>query len=423
MKASAPFDPPSVRAVIAMLAGATGVEFFHRQLMAVAVPEIQRDFALSDSEVGGLLMAFALAYFPAALLLGRLADRANRSNLYTSGIVAWSTATAAAAAAGGYIGLLLARAGVGAGQAGAGAVNAPLVADYVEPARRGTAMGIVAVGGTLGSMVGLAAGGYAVGSFGWRMTFVGGGVVGLVFALGFRFVVREPPRGWSEGAADRTTSARPPLGEVVRTLLGFRTLIQLALGAILTNMAIMTTAQWGPTFFDRVHGLEPARAGLVMAAVAFLGTLGPVLGGIITDRLWAIGPRRALQFAAATSLLAFPIAAVAVRTGDLWLSGAGFTLAIILGLAYQAQIAMIPQALAPIRMRAIAAALMAAILTGVGFGLGPWLAGVLSDLAGGDAAGLRTSLTVTMALYAWAALHLFLASRTLEEELSRAAHT
>ena len=245
-------------------------------------------------------------------------------------------------------------------------------------------------------------------------------MIGLCFAVAFRFVVREPPRGWAEGNRRPDDAPPPTLGEVIRTLLGFRSLVQLGIGAILTNMAIMTTAQWGPTFFDRVHGLEPARAGLIMAAVAFLGTLGPILGGMITDRLWARSPRNALYFAAATSIVAFPIAAFAVRIENLWLSAAAFTVAIILGLAYQAQVAMIPQALAPIRMRAVAAALMAATLTGVGFGVGPWITGVLSDLAGGDADGLRTALTATMALYGWAALHLVLAARNLERELSLA---
>jgi predicted MFS family arabinose efflux permease len=403
-----------------VLAAAVAVEFFHRQIFAIAMPDIQRDLGLSDSEVGTMLLGFALAYFPFALLLGRLADRVSRSNLYAVSLAFWSAATAAGAASTGYVSLLLSRAGVGAGQAGAGAANAPLVADYVEPAKRGTAMGLVAIGGTLGSMVGLAAGGYGVASFGWRSTFVFSGALGVVFALLFRFVVREPPRGWSEGAVHDAEAARPSLGEVVATIRGIRTLPQLAFAAILSSMAIMTIAQWGPTFFERVHELEPTQVGLVMAVVALVGTLGPIGGGVITDRLWSVSPRRALHFSAVTSLLAFPVAALAIQIDNLWIAAGGFSVALVLGLAYTAQISMIPQALAPLRMRSLTAAVMAATLTGVGFGIGPWLTGVLSDLAGGDAQGLRIALTVTTALYAWAALHFWLASRTLEDELSRA---
>ncbi len=406
--------------MIATLSGAVAIEFFHRQLFAIAMPDLKRDLGLSDSEIGGLLLGFAIAYSPMALILGRLADRTNRANLYALAIAAWSAATAAGAASAGYASLLLSRAGVGAGQAGAGAANAPLVADYVEPSKRGTAMGVVAIGGTLGSMVGLAAGGYWIGSLGWRMTFVIGGAVGIVFALAFRFVVREPPRGWSEGAIHDSEAARPSLGEVVRTIRSFRTLPQLAIAAILSSMALMTTAQWGPSFFERVHELAPVDVGLVMAAVALLGTLGPVAGGIITDRLWITSPRRALQFSAWTTLLAFPTAAAAIQSSNLWFAVAGFSASIILGLAYSAQISMVPQALAPLRMRSLTAAVMAATLTGVGFGVGPWLTGVLSDLAGGAAQGLRLALTATTVLYAWAAVHFWMASRTLEEELSRA---
>ena len=418
MSGERPFRPHATSLVVAMLSLIVGVEFFHRQLLAIALPDIQRDLGIADGEAGALLMAFALAYLVVALILGRLADRRSQSEIYTLSLLVWSGGTALGALAAGYAGFGLTRAVVGAAQGGAGAVNAPLVADYVGPDRRGTAMGVVGIGGTFGSMLGLALGGYWVASFGWRETFVLGGAVGAVFALFFRAIVKEPPRGWSEG---RPPPARHPgLREVLGTLAGLRTLRHLATAAVLASMAIMATAQWGPAFFDRVHGLPPEEAGVFMGVIALLGTIGPVAGGILTDRLWAKRPGAALRMSGICAALACPAAIVAVQTDRLWLAAAAFTVSVILGIIHAAQIGAVSQALVPVSMRGVTAAVLAATLTAFGFGIGPFVTGLLSDLAGGDAHGLRLALTGMSLFYAWAAVHFEWASRSLEEELSRA---
>ncbi len=400
-----------------MLAAIVAMEFFHRQLLAVALPAIQKDIGMSDSAAGALLMGFAAAYFVLALILGRVADHRSRAAIYTLSLLAWSGGTALGAVATGYAGLMFTRVLVGGAQGGAGAVNAPLVADYVRPERRGTAMGIVGIGGTLGSMVGLALGGYWVGSVGWRETFVLGGIAGAVFAAIFLAVVKEPPRGWSEGHPP--DSERPSMSQVMTTLRSLKTLPQLAFAAILANMSIMASAQWGPAFFDRVHELPPEEVGLYMAGIALFATAGPVVGGMMTDRLWATSPSAALRMSAIASAVACPLGIIGVQSDSLVIAVVFFSLSIVLGLIHAAQIGAVSQALAPVQMRGVTAAVMAATLTGVGFGVGPLFTGFLSEWGGGDAQGLRTALTVMALFYAWGAVHFWLASRTLEDELSR----
>ena len=399
-----------------MLALAVAVEFFHRQLLAVSVEAIRLDLGLGDADMGAVLMAFALSYFFLALLLGRLADRHSRAGIYTAAIAVWSAGTALGAAAGGGLAFAASRIVVGGAQAGAAAANAPLAADYVAPERRGTAMGVIGVGGTLGSMVGLGLGGWAVATQGWRWTFVAGGVLGGLFALFFARIVKEPPRGWSENRVHESDE-RPPLGVLLRTLLSLRTLPQLALGAILASMALMACAQWGPAFFQRAHGLDEQSAGLATAFVALFATVGPVVGGVLTDRLWVRGPRRALYLSAAALAVAAPLAMLSFNVESFALAVGGVSISAALGLVYTAQMGAVPQALVPLRMRAMTAAVMNAVLTGVGFGAGPYLTGLFSELGGGDADGLRMALTGISVLYLWGALHFLLAARRLEPEL------
>ena len=80
------------------------------------------------------------------------------------------------------------------------------------------------------------------------------------------------------------------------------------------------------------------------------------------------------------------------------------------------------QSLVTIRMRAQASAILFLILNLIGMGLGPQLAGVLSDLYNptyGDES-LRYALLTISVVWLWSAVHLVLGARTLKEDIERA---
>jgi predicted MFS family arabinose efflux permease len=414
------YSPRDVRLVVAFLAGAVAVEFFHRQLLAIAIEPVRAEFGLSDTEVGLLLSAFAGAYFLAALGLGRPADGGSRRGIYALCIGLWSAATAAGGAVGGFGWFLLTRIGVGAGQAGAGVCNAPLVADYVPPERRATALGLIAMGATIGTFLGLAFGGMGVAEFGWRATFAVGGLAGLLFAAAFQWRVDEPPRGWSEGRTEESAE-RPDLATTIKTLAGLRTFRHTILGGVLGAMGIMAGAQWAPAFFQRAHGFSVAQSGMAAGGIAILGTLGAVLGGVVADRSWRRNPQLALRLPALAAIAACPFGIA----GYLWPEPIGaivfISLAIILALFHAAPIGSVTQALAPLRMRGMAAGILNAVLTLTGMGLGPLLTGLLSDYLGvgdGNAEGLGQAMALGSILFLWGGFHLLLASRTLRQELA-----
>ena len=77
------------------------------------------------------------------------------------------------------------------------------------------------------------------------------------------------------------------------------------------------------------------------------------------------------------------------------------------------------QGMIPDRMRGFGSSLLASLLTLIGLGGGPLIAGMLSEWFGGAAnpASLGKALAWTSILYVWAALHFALASRTLKRDL------
>ena len=413
MPAATPsYSPRTVRKAVGFVVAAVAVEFAHRQILALAVEPLRRELGLSDTELGSLLTAFACAYAVCALGLGRLADAADRRLLFAACIAFWSAATAATAGVASHAALLATRAAVGAGQAGSGACATPLVVDYVAPERRATTLGLLAMGGTLGTFVALLAGGPVVQSLGWRWLFAGSGALGLAFAIAFAALVDEPPRGWSEGRAHEA-GVRPPLGQVLRTLAGIRALRHLVAGTVLASAGLMAGAQWGPAFLERAHGFSSAQAGAASGLAALVGSLGAVAGGVLADRLWSRRPGAALLVPAASSAAAFPLAALAFTSASASHAVALICASVALQVVYSAPTGAIAQVLVPLRMRAVTAGALSALVTLVGLGLGPLVAGWLSDRLAA-AGGLGTALAVVSALHLWAALHFALAARAVD---------
>lgn len=413
------YSPRYVRFAVGMLVAAVGVEFFHRQLLAIAVEPIRLELGFSDTQMGMLLTGFALAYAVCVLLLGRLADRGDRRTLYATSIAIWSAGTMLSGAVSGFLVFLGTRLVVGLGQAGAGATNGPLIADYVPPTRRATVMGINALGATVGVFLAAVVGGLGIGAYGWRATFAVGGGLGLGFALLFRLLVREPPRGWSEGRTDESAE-HPSLREAIVMIGRLRTFRHMLAGAILTNTALFAGAQWGTAFFQRIHALEIQQAALIVGAIALAATFGAIAGGMLSDRMWTRNARGVLLLPAVCGGVAFPLSVGAFYTGQLVPAIGMFGAATVLALVHAPPVGAVTQALAPLRIRGTISAVMNSLLVLFGLGVGPLATGLVSDqVTAGDGAGLRTGLAGISALYLWAALHFVLAARTLPEELRR----
>jgi predicted MFS family arabinose efflux permease len=310
------YSPRYVNAVVAMLTAAVFVEFFHRQVLAVAMDEIRRDLALSDTQLGSLVTVFAAAYALSAPVLGRLVDRLERRGVYAAGIALWSAATALGGVAGAYAALLATRVVAGAGQGAAGATNSALIADYVAPARRGGVFALASMGATVAALAAGAFGSLGVlERFGWRGFFIASGVVGVGFAAAFAAIVREPPRGWSEGRAHVPASAASPR-EIAALVRARPALLHTIAGTALNNIAVFAIAQWVVVFFERTHGMSNAQASGALMGVALACTVGAIAGGVLANRAWTPRPRAVLLVPAFCSALAAPALFLGARAGS-----------------------------------------------------------------------------------------------------------
>src|SRR6202012_5401623 len=93
--------------------------FIDRQLLVILQEPIKKELHLSDVQLGLLSgFTFAIFYVAFGIPIARLADKTNRRNTIAISLSLWSIMTACCGLARNFIQLLLARIGVGVGEAG-----------------------------------------------------------------------------------------------------------------------------------------------------------------------------------------------------------------------------------------------------------------------------------------------------------------
>src|SRR6478752_5841439 len=227
MAASMRRDSPWLALVL--LTAISTVGFIDRIVMNVLAVPIKAEFGLSDTQVGLLTgLAFSVLNATLGIVVARHAERGHRLTLIAVGTLAWSLATAACGVVTNFAQLLLARIGVGVGEAVGLPAAQSVLSDYFPPEKRATAMSVFLLAPPIGAFLGSAGGGWVGQEFGWRTVFFIATVPGVLLALAAWAWIAEPPRGRHDLERDGTV---PSIGAVLRRLLGLRSARQLLLGS------------------------------------------------------------------------------------------------------------------------------------------------------------------------------------------------
>ncbi len=355
--------------------------FIDRQVMSVFIGPIKAEFGASDTAMGLLVgFAFALLYTFAGIPIARWADRANRRNIIAIGLAIWSAMTIASGMAKSFAHLVVARIGVGIGEAAGTPPAHSLIADYFPSHKRGTALAIYSSGVFAGSAIAYLGGGYLLEHFDWRTAFFILGAPGLLFALVLRFTVREPARGMSDGgqpvAAEDTTFA-----ETLKFLSQSRAWVLLMIGCAFLSIPGYGVLMWGYEFFARVHELSPVETGKWMALIVGVGGVGgTILGGLVTDKMGQVKQSWRILVPGLLTMAGAPLCLIFLLTDSLTLSLICFFPYYILMNAYIPAMYSVNQSLAKLKMRATASAICLFLINIVGAGAGPFIVGALSDL-------------------------------------------
>jgi predicted MFS family arabinose efflux permease len=404
--------------VLALLALVSFFNYLDRMVMSILVEPIKQELGFSDAQLGMLTgFAFALFYATFGIPIARLADSKPRVAILSFCMALWSLMTAACGLAGNFVHMLLARIGVGVGEAGCVPSSHSLLSDYFPPERRAFALGVFQAGGSLGIMVGLMSAGYLADTLGWRWAFPAVGLPGVLFAAVAWLTIREPKRGELEGKSKEEV-APMATGQAFRTLLGRPTYRQILIAYALGLFPIYGIAQWVPAFLVRNHEMSLSQVGVQFGFASGGGGMAGILLGALVSPLVIRNDRRwELWIPAVAYIVCIPLYAYAflgTSTGAVML--VIFAAAFVAGFGIGPGMASVQTVSEP-QLRATAIAMIMLFSAVLGQGGGPFAIGLLSDflkpVLGTDAESLRWALVASLSIFVWSIVHFLLAARTM----------
>ncbi len=159
------------------------IAYVDRVNMSVAGKPIAHEFGLSPIALGYLFSSFLWAYVLMMLPGGRLIDRWGTHVVASVATAVWSAAQMATGIVGSFATMLVARLGLGVGEAPFAPVTYGSVRSWSPYRERGTAIAAISAGPPLGLALGAPLVGWLIESLSWRWSFIITGAVGFAWVV------------------------------------------------------------------------------------------------------------------------------------------------------------------------------------------------------------------------------------------------
>jgi sugar phosphate permease len=306
--------------VLGFLCSMAFVLYLDRICMAQAVAPIKEELALSNTEMGVVLMAFTLAYGLFEVPTGHWGDRYGSRRVLTRIVLWWSAFTALTGACLGFASLVCVRFLFGAGEAGAYPNAARVLTRWFPPVQRGRNQGLFMSSSLVGGAVAPMLAAELICAVGWRWTFVLFGAIGVLWSALFAWWFRDDPaevlaaqaiappvveQSCAEPEEPLPVSPATPDAETIRSgnprVTGHHSPAPpspgIPWGAVLTNRniwllgTIITLSafntylyfSWYPQYLEAARQMSNVEAGRLASLVLAGGAAGTLGGGFVAD--------------------------------------------------------------------------------------------------------------------------------------------
>ena len=416
------FTPAYRIYVLILLMGVNLFNYMDRSILGVLIEPIKEEMHASDTQMGILTgLAFAIFYAVCGFPIARIADRGLRVRVISIAMATWSAMTVLCGMAGGYWQLLLARVGVGVGEAGGNPPSQALLADYFPLEQRARAIGFFVAGAHIGIFLGTLLAGYIGYEYGWRAAFIALGLPGVLFALLVHFTLKEPPpRGQIESLDSPLRSGS--MWQAIAHLFESRSFKHLMIAVGILWFSNVGAGQWHAPFLQRSHGLDLKEVGFLLSFLSIPSLIAVLGGGFLADRLAKRNPTWQIYVPLLGTLISIPFLLGFYLAPTWQLAFASACLAMLSSGVFAGVLLAAVQGLVGPHARALAGAILMFSSNLIGVGLGRFAVGVLSDLLMPIFAqdSLRWALVIMKVLPFWAVFHMWLASKSFIGDLREA---
>ena len=272
--------------------------------------------------------------------------------------------------------------------------------------RQGLALGVATLGISLGTATIPLLISYLISSAGWRLTLLTAGIAVAVLCVPATLLMRNPPRHVPSVEADSKEEPAPgqqPLTSDLNIGLTVSQSLRTSQFWMLFIMFLLFLSSLGLIMLHLVpyavdSGIDPVRAALLLTLIGIFGIAGRLSSGVLSDK---IGIKPIMLFC--TILLGLNIAFIALCS-EPW---AFYVFAAIYGISYSGfvtqMVRITRRVFGGMALGAVFGALM--VSDGIGFGVGPWIAGNIYDATGSyqasflaAAAGLAVATVLVIAV-------------------------
>ncbi|MBI1358097.1 MAG: MFS transporter [Acidobacteria bacterium] len=321
--------------LIALLLGATTINYIDRQVLSVLAPTLRDEFSLSNSQYAAILNAFMVTYAVSFPLMGVLLDRLGVGRGLSLAVGWWSLAGMATALSAGPVSMGFFRSLLAVGEAGAWPGFAKSVSIWAPARWRTFAMGVCNSGSSMGAMLAPPLVVFVSKLYGWRGAFVVTGALGLVWVVLFQWFRRSHPQMALE---DRGGPARTVADDRLgwRRLIRYRKTWAIFVCRFLADPIWYFYVFWIPEFLARERGLDLTAIGAVAWIPFLVADVSNFTTGYLALRLeragWGVNrTRKALMLLGAVGS---PIGVAAAYTTSLFWTVTFISVAIFLWMSW-----------------------------------------------------------------------------------------
>ena len=288
--------------IIGLICMATIINYIDRSSIGIMWPAISEDLGMDKSDYALILNIFMVAYAVGQSLSGKMFDKIGTRFGFVISISIWGVATMLHALARGIVSFSFFRILLGLGEAGnwPGAVKSN--AEWFPVKERAMAQGIFNSGAALGSVVAPPLIAILWVAFGWKMTFVFVGVLGLLWIIPWLIInkagpdkhpwITEEEKGYIMSGQTKEVKdgeKEEAGGLSIRQILSHRESWAVLVSRFFVEPIWWLFVGWMPIYLADVYGFNVKEIGF-FAWVPYVGAaFGSISGGYYAGRLMLAG--------------------------------------------------------------------------------------------------------------------------------------
>ena len=277
--------------ICALLFFATTINYLDRAVIGLVKTYLDAEFQWSKTDYANVTVAFQASYAFAMIFAGRIIDWLGTKTGYALSLVTWSFAAMAhyLVGLGSNFGFIMARIGLGVTESGNFPAAIKTVSEWFPKKERALATGIFNSGTNVGAIIAPLIVPFLAVNYGWRMTFLILGAIGLSWLI-FWYMFYDTPKDHKHLTKAESDYIHSDKDEAVTEayaaekvswsqLLQFKQTWAFALGKFLTDGVWWFYLFWLPDFLKEQYGLTGTGLSLPIATVYIIATFGSVFGG------------------------------------------------------------------------------------------------------------------------------------------------